>query len=206
MGYRATSAAAGAWGKHMRTAEAEYCACIPNDPIRVPAGHGGSPNESRTPTIQLKAHADMNSEPPTNPTSPARASLTNEQWTQLLRADGTARALPFQRSYVRGTVGLVTGTRPTLKGLTVGQAERILEALGDEPEALHRSGRDNRGWNRAGQISLLACVTVTMSMVLPVTVLGLIAFGAAIGWVAYIRLASRRARLDSTSRTNLVHR
>ncbi|MFE5708902.1 hypothetical protein [Rhodococcus koreensis] len=148
----------------------------------------------------------MNIEPPLNPTSPPKACLTSEQWAHLLRADGTPRALPFQRSYVRATVGLLTGTRPSLKGLTVGQAERVLEALGDDPGALHRSGRDNRAWNCAGQISLMACVAVTMSTVLPLTVFGLIACGAAIGWAAYVGLAFIRARLDSQPEANPVHR
>lgn len=68
---------------------------------------------------------------------------TTDRWRELLAPDGTPPALPHQVDYVRAAVLQETGMRPSLRGLTLGQAERILAALNVDPRPLWRGGRDS---------------------------------------------------------------
>ncbi|KHL03834.1 hypothetical protein [Sinomonas humi] len=72
---------------------------------------------------------------------------TTDRWRELLAPDGTPPALPYQIEYVRAAVRQETGVRPSLRGLTVGQAERILAALNIDPRPLWRGGRDSWALN-----------------------------------------------------------
>lgn len=80
---------------------------------------------------------------------PHRAGLgvvtpqTTAAWRDLLAPDGTPAALPFQIEYVRAAVLQETGLRPSLRGLTIGQAQRILAALNVDSRPLWHSGRDS---------------------------------------------------------------
>ncbi|MEA5457053.1 hypothetical protein SPF06_20200 [Sinomonas sp. JGH33] len=91
---------------------------------------------------------------PQRPRPPARRTglgvvtpQTTDTWRELLAPDGTPPALPFQIEYVRAAVWQQTGLRPSLRGLTIGQAQRILAALRVDPRPLWHSGRDNWAMN-----------------------------------------------------------
>ncbi|MDQ4504029.1 hypothetical protein [Sinomonas sp. ASV322] len=91
---------------------------------------------------------------PQRPRPPARRTglgvvtpQTTDMWRELLAPDGTPPALPFQIEYVRSAVWQQTGLRPSLRGLTIGQAQRILAALRVDPRPLWHSGRDNWAMN-----------------------------------------------------------
>ncbi|WP_422935648.1 hypothetical protein [Sinomonas sp. P47F7] len=68
---------------------------------------------------------------------------TTDAWRELLAPDGSPLALPFQVDFVRRAVWQQTGLRPSLRGLTIGQAVRILRAINVDPKPLWHSGRDN---------------------------------------------------------------
>lgn len=59
--------------------------------------------------------------------------------------DATKRATPFQRGYVRGSIGrfFPNNRAPRMDYMTVGQAHRILARFGTTGEALEKSGRDS---------------------------------------------------------------
>jgi hypothetical protein len=84
---------------------------------------------------------------------PRRAGLgvvtpqTTAAWRDLLTPDGTPDALPYQVEYVRAAVQQETGLRPSLRGLTIGQAQRILAALNVDSRPLWHSGRDSWAMN-----------------------------------------------------------
>lgn len=95
------------------------------------------------------------SQPPTPPPRPRREGLgvvsrhTTDAWRALLAPDGTPPALPLQVAYVRRAVWRETGMTPSLRGLTIGQAERVLAAVGADPAPLWRAGRSARAINLA---------------------------------------------------------
>ena len=68
---------------------------------------------------------------------------TTALWRDLLAPDGTPAALPYQVEYVRAAVQQETGLRPSLRGLTMGQAQKILAALNVDSRPLWHSGRDS---------------------------------------------------------------
>lgn len=72
---------------------------------------------------------------------------TTAAWRDLLAPDGTPAALPYQVDYVRSAVQQETGLRPSLRGLTIGQAQKILTALNVDPRPLWHSGRDSWAMN-----------------------------------------------------------
>ncbi|WP_139346835.1 hypothetical protein [Sinomonas mesophila] len=85
---------------------------------------------------------------------------TTAAWRGLLAPDGTPPARPLQIAYVRRAVWRETGTMPSLKGLTIGQAERVLGAVGADARPLWRAGRS------AGAANLAAVVTKWLIVVL----------------------------------------
>ncbi len=68
---------------------------------------------------------------------------TTDAWRDLLAPDGSPLALPFQVDFVRSAVWQQTGLRPSLRGLTIGQAVRILRAINVDPKPLWHSGRNS---------------------------------------------------------------
>jgi hypothetical protein len=72
---------------------------------------------------------------------------TTAAWRDLLAPDGTPAALPYQIEYVRAAVQQETGLRPSLRGLTIGQAQKILTALNVDSRPLWHSGRDSWAMN-----------------------------------------------------------
>ena len=72
-------------------------------------------------------------------------SVTTAEWFELLSPDATKRATPFQRGYVRGSIGrfFPNNRAPRMDYMTVGQAHRILARFGATGEALEKSGRDS---------------------------------------------------------------
>lgn len=108
-----------------------------------------------------------------------------DRWRELLAPDGTPPALPYQIDYVRAAVRQETGTRPSLRGLTVGQAERILAALNVDPRPLWRRGRDSWAMNVLAisgkwlAIALLFIVILSLGRAdgMPVVLLILMGFG-----------------------------
>lgn len=77
--------------------------------------------------------------------SAAEGLPTDAEWIQLLAPDGTKRATPFQRGYVRGTIGkFFPGQKaPRMDYLTMGQAERILRYFDQPTEKLYKDGRNS---------------------------------------------------------------
>ena len=110
---------------------------------------------------------------------------TTDRWRELLAPDGTPPALPYQVEYVRAAVRQETGLRPSLRGLTMGQAERILAALNVDPRPLWRSGRDSWAMNVLAicgkwlAIALLFIVILSLGRAdgMPLVVLILLGFG-----------------------------
>ncbi|WP_138444609.1 hypothetical protein [Sinomonas susongensis] len=129
--------------------------------------------------------------PPLQPTPSRRNPLdapspeATERWRELLAPDGTPPALPYQIDYVRSAVRQETGVRPSLRGLTVGQAERILAAINVDPRPLWRSGRDSWVMNVLAifgkwlAVALLFIVILSLGRAdgMPVVVLILMGFG-----------------------------
>lgn len=80
----------------------------------------------------------------------AREAVSEERWQELLAPDGTPTALALQRRHVRSAVARAAGIRPYLKRVTTGQAENILRAFNQDPAALWKYGRGQKGINVLG--------------------------------------------------------
>ncbi|MCT2329980.1 hypothetical protein M3G73_07195 [Corynebacterium sanguinis] len=83
-------------------------------------------------------------------------------WEDLLVADATPRATPFQRGYVRGRIGrhLANKKAPRMDYLTVGQAVRVLEFFDEPVSPLTKGGRGSKGlwWFLVVVLCLLAFI------------------------------------------------
>ncbi|MCO4275936.1 HIRAN domain-containing protein [Pseudarthrobacter sp. HLT3-5] len=79
--------------------------------------------------------------------------ISDETWRQFLAPDGTAAASKFQRNYVRAAVARVTGVRPSLSHLTLGQAANVLKHVGEDPAKLSAGGRGVGGVEKAGVVA-----------------------------------------------------
>jgi hypothetical protein len=108
--------------------------------------------------------------------------ISDEAWRDLLAADGTAPASKFQRDFVRAAVARATGKRPSLMHLTLGQAARILERLGQSPAKLTGGGRgvpvlEKTGtiaqWTLFGMLVLMVTVSSPAGFLLAAGILGL---------------------------------
>ncbi|UKA60842.1 HIRAN domain-containing protein [Arthrobacter sp. FW306-2-2C-D06B] len=117
--------------------------------------------------------------------------ISDEAWRKLLAADGTAPASKFQRDFVRAAVARATGKRPSLLHLTLGQAARVLERVGQSPAKLTAGGRGVPGLEKAGTY---AQWTLFGLLVLMVTVSSPAGFLLAAGIVGLMFLLRKRRR------------
>lgn len=120
-----------------------------------------------------------------------RQIISDEAWQELLAADGTAVASKFQRDFVRAAVARATGKRPSLMHLTLGQAARVLEGVGQSPAKLTAGGRGVPGLEKAGTY---AQWTLFGLLVLMVTVSSPAGFLLAAGIVGLMFLLRKRRR------------
>jgi hypothetical protein len=128
--------------------------------------------------------------------SPARSKIgrqivSDETWRQLLAPDGTAAASKFQRNFVRATVARVTGTRPSLLHLTLGQAAKVLNYVGESPARLTAGGRGVPRLEKAGTVAQWAMFGM---LLLIVTVSSPAGFLLAAGIVGLMMLIRKRRR------------
>jgi hypothetical protein len=121
----------------------------------------------------------------------ARQIISDEAWRQLLAADGTAAASKFQRNFVRAAVARVTGTRPSLMHLTLGQAANVLNYVGESPAKLSAGGRGVPRLEKAGTV---AQWTMFGMLLLIVTVSSPAGFLLAAGIVGLMLLMRKRRR------------
>ncbi|MCX2749229.1 DUF4236 domain-containing protein [Arthrobacter sp. MI7-26] len=117
--------------------------------------------------------------------------ISDEAWRGLLAADETAVASKFQRDFVRAAVARATGKRPSLMHLTLGQAARVLECVGQNPAKLTVGGRGVPGLEKAGTV---AQWTLFGLLVLVVTVSSPVGFLLAAGIVGLMFLVRKRRR------------
>lgn len=94
---------------------------------------------------------------PAMPTIADTVPATTVDWAELLSPDGTKRATPFQRGYVRGNIGkfFPSGNAPRMDYMTIGQAHRILDHFGIAKGGLEKSGRGSMGlwWTLIGLVN-----------------------------------------------------
>lgn len=99
----------------------------------------------------IEARRDAAPEPAPNPYGAPPSALPPAPmappWFELLAPDGTPRATPFQRGYVRGSIGkhFPAARAPRMDYLTVGQAHRVCEHFDVDPAPLTQSGRGSMG-------------------------------------------------------------
>jgi hypothetical protein len=117
--------------------------------------------------------------------------IRDETWRELLAADETASASKFQRNFVRAAVARATGRRPSLMHLTLGQAARVLECVGQSPAKLTGGGRGVPGLEKTGTIAQWTLFGV---LVLIVTVSSPTGFLLGAGIVGLMFLLRRRRR------------
>jgi hypothetical protein len=121
----------------------------------------------------------------------AHQIISDETWRELLATDETAAASKFQRNFVRAAVARATGKRPSLMHLTLGQAARVLECVGQSPAKLNAGGRGVPGIERAGTFAQWTMFGV---LVLIVTVSSPAGFLLAAGIVGLMFLLRKRRR------------
>lgn len=111
-----------------------------------------------------------------------RRIIIDEDWRDILVADGTVPASKFQRDFVRAAVARATGKRPSLMHLTLGQAARVLERVGQSPAKLTSGGRgvpalEKTGtiaqWTLCGMLVLLVAVSSPAGFLLAAAIVGL---------------------------------
>lgn len=94
-------------------------------------------------------HPRQNTEPsPAPAVAPAHSvAVDDTPWERLLAPDGTARATPFQRGYVRGKIArhFPKKQAPRLDFMTIGQAHQICVHFDVDPEPLTKGGRGSMG-------------------------------------------------------------
>ncbi|WP_258868372.1 HIRAN domain-containing protein [Arthrobacter sp. RT-1] len=124
--------------------------------------------------------------------SPARGQtgrqiISDETWRQLLAPDGTAAASKFQRNFVRAAVARVTGTRPSLLHLTLGQAANILNYVGENPAKLSGGGRGVPQLEKAGTAAQWALFGLLLLIVTVSSPAGVLLAAAIVGLVLLMR-------------------
>ncbi|MCI0144028.1 DUF4236 domain-containing protein [Arthrobacter bambusae] len=156
--------------------------------VRIP-GTGVSyvtTSSHRRPARNAAVRAPQHPRPQT-----ARQIISDETWRELLAADETAPASKFQRDFVRAAVARATGKRPSLMHLTLGQAARVLECVGQSPAKLTAGGRGVPGLEKAGTF---AQWTLFGLLVLVVTVSSPAGFVLGAGIVGLMFLVRKRRR------------
>lgn len=91
-------------------------------------------------------------------------------WARLIEKDGTARALTTQRWFVEASLRKQEAGQVRLTGLTIGQAERIMRHLNEDPAKLHQQGRGSRLVNQILVVLcwLLVVILTGLCLVIPV--------------------------------------
>jgi hypothetical protein len=117
------------------------------------------------------------------------------RWREMLAPDGTAPALRNQRQYVRNMVFYAMGIRPSLKHLTIGQAERILRAYQLEPAGVWANRRGEPGKNRLTLFTTWFFEILAFLVLCLIPVLGWI--GAAVRIVVFIVKMVNRSKRQS---------
>lgn len=125
------------------------------------------------------------------PTHPqvSRQIIGDDTWRELLATDEMAAASKFQRNFVRAAVARATGKRPSLMHLTLGQAARVLELVGQSPAKL--KGRGVPALEKAGTFAQWTLFGV---LVLIVTVSSPTGFLLGAGIVGLMFLLRKRRR------------
>ena len=129
---------------------------------------------------------------------------TTSAWRALLAPDGTPPALPLQVAYVRRAVWRETGMTPSLRGLTIGQAERVLGAVGADPAPLWRVGRNAAAANcAAAATKWLVIVLLCLEFLAVGRIAGIpfILVAVGIATVAFTRRQRQQAFEDRHYRT-----
>jgi len=88
--------------------------------------------------------------------------IGDAEWRALLTSDGTVPALTYQRDFVRIAVRRATGIKPSLRHLTIGQAERLLTAVNADLAPLHKSGRNSPSITKIATVSKWVAVVVVV--------------------------------------------
>jgi HIRAN domain len=120
-----------------------------------------------------------------------RQVISDEEWRRLLAEDGTMAASKFQRNFVRGAVAGVTGRRPSLMHLTVDQAARVLDRIGQNPAKLMAGGRGVPGLEKAATILQWTLFGVVMLVVTVSSPTGFLLAGAGVGLMFFLRKRRR---------------
>ncbi|OOP65301.1 hypothetical protein BMF89_00170 [Arthrobacter sp. SRS-W-1-2016] len=115
------------------------------------------------------------------------------RWREMLAPDGTAPALRNQRQYVRNIVLYAMGTKPSLKHLTIGQADKILRAYQVDPAGLWANRRGEPGKNRLTLFTTWSFGILAFLVLCLIPVLGWI--GAAVWIVVFVvKMVNRSKR------------
>lgn len=120
--------------------------------------------------------------------TPAPAS---PPWFELLAPDGTPRATPWQRGYVRGKIGkhFPENRAPRMDFITVGQAHRVAQFFGVDPAPLTQSGRGSMA------LFVVALVLLNLAMV-PLVFVGVGVVFFVVELVFFVWYFRSRARLQ----------
>lgn len=123
----------------------------------------------------------------------AKQMVPEARWREMMAPDGTAPALRNQRQHVRNSVLYAMGTRPSLKRLTIGQAEQILRAYQFEPAGLWANRRGEPGKNALTLFAAWFFGILAFLVLCLIPVLGWI--GAAVWIVVFIvKIVNRSKR------------
>lgn len=119
---------------------------------------------------------------------PAPASPS---WDELLAPDGTRRATPWQRGYVRGKIGrhFPENRAPRMDFITVGQAHRVAQFFDVDPAPLTQSGRGSMA------LFVVALVLLNLAMV-PLVFVGVGVVFFVVELVFFVWYFRSRARLQ----------
>jgi hypothetical protein len=122
----------------------------------------------------------------------AKQIVPEARWREMLAPDGTAPALRNQRQHVRNMVLYAIGTKPSLKHLTIGQADKILRAYQIDPAGLWANRRGEPGKNRLTLCTTWSFGILAFLILCLIPVLGWI--GAAVWIVVFIVKAVNRSK------------
>ena len=172
---------------------------------RVRRPRHGRPYRTTTAAGERAAPAAAPFQPAAREPGPRKEGLgvvsrhTTTAWRGLLAPDGTPPAQPLQVAYVRRAVWRETGMRPSLKGLTIGQADRLLSAVGADPAPLWRAGGNRASDNLAASATKwLVIVLLCLEFLAIGRIAGVpfILVGMAVAMVAFGRRQRRQAFED----------